>query len=97
MLQGFGHVELLFDAVNKSGMTMMHKKHMKTVEHEDAQMFFYVNSADELVSKVGAGARVLAEEKFYTHINKSGLKLSTTVSMVASDLLGMVKMVHLKL
>jgi hypothetical protein len=39
----------------------------------------------------------LAEEKFYSHISKSGLTLSTRASMVASDLLGMVKMVHLKL
>lgn len=97
MLQGFGEVELLFDTVNRSGMTMMRKKHMKTVGHEDAQMFFYVDSASELAAKLGGGARVLAEEKFYTHIDKSGLTLSTKASMVASDLLGMVKMVYLKL
>lgn len=97
MLQGFGDIELLFDAVNKGGMTMMRKKHMKTVGHEDARMFFYVDSADDLASKVGGGARILAEEKFYSHIDKSVLLLSTKVSMVVSDLLGMVKMVHLKL
>lgn len=97
MLQGFGDVELLFDTVNKSGMTMMRKKHMKTVGHEDAKMFFYVDSADELAAKVGSGARVLAEERFYRHIDKSGLELSTKVSMTVSDLLGMVKMLHLKL
>ncbi|MDO4796523.1 MAG: class I SAM-dependent methyltransferase [Coriobacteriales bacterium] len=97
MLQGFGDVELLFDAVNKGGMTMMRKKHMKTVGHADAQMFFYVDSANMLASKVGGGAYVLAEERFYSRIDKSGLQLSTKTSMVASDLLGMVKMVHLKL
>lgn len=97
MLQGFSDVELLFDTVNKSGMTMMRKKHMKTVGHEDAQMFFYVDSASELVAKIGGAAQVLAEERFYAHIDKSGLKLSTKASMAASDLLGMVKMVHLKL
>ena len=97
MLQGFGNVELLFDTVNKSGMTMMRKKHMKTVGHADAQMFFYVDSADDLAAKVGGGAKVLLEENFYAHISKSGLKFSTKASMVASDLLGMVKMVHLKL
>jgi len=97
MMQGFGDIELLFDTVNKSGMTMMRKKHMKTVGHEDAQMFFYVDSAEELAAKVGSGTHVLAEEKFYAHIDKSGLKLSTEASMVISDLLGMVKMVHLKL
>lgn len=35
--------------------------------------------------------------RIYAHIDKSGLKFSTKASMVASDLLGMVKMVHLKL
>jgi len=97
MLQGFSDVELLFDTVNKSGMTMMRKKHMKIVGHEDAQMFFYVDSASELVAKIGGAAQVLAEERFYAHIDKSGLKLSTKASMAASDLFGMVKMVHLKL
>ena len=96
MMQGYGDVELLFDAVNKSGMAMMRKKHMKTVGHEDAKMFFYVDSASQLAAKVG-GVRVLAEEKFYSHIDKAGLQLSTKASMVLSDLLGMVKMIHLKL
>ena len=97
MLQGFGGVELLFDTVNKSGMTMMRKKHMKTVGHADAQMFFYVDSADDLAAKLGSGAQVRLEENFYAHISKLGLKFSTKASMVASDPLGMVKMVHLKL
>ncbi len=65
MLKVFEDVELLFDAVNKSGMAIMRKKHMKAVGHADVQMFFYVDSADELAAKVGGGTRVLAEEKFY--------------------------------
>lgn len=97
MLQGQGDIELLFDTVNKSGMSMMRKKHMKTVGHEDAQMFFYVDSASELARKAGGSAEVLAEESFYKHIPKEGLKLATRVSMGVSDLLGMVKMVHLRL
>ena len=36
-------------------------------------------------------------QNFYAHIDKSGLQFSTKASMVASDLLGMVKMVHLRL
>ncbi len=97
MLQGYGDVELLFDTVSKSGMTMMKKKHMKTVGHEDASVFFYVDSAAELAAKIGGNVKVLAEEKFYSHINKSGLQLSTKVSMVVSDWLNMVKMLHLGL
>ncbi len=97
MLRGRGRIELLFDTVNKSGMAMMRKKHMKTVGHEDATMFFYVNSADELAAAIGDGVEVLAEENFYERIDKAGLKLSTKVSMAVSDLLGMVKMLHLRL
>lgn len=97
MLQNYGDIELLFDTVNKSGMTMMKKKHMKTVGHEDAEMYFYVNSASELVEKAGSSMKVLREEPFYRHISKKGLKLSTKVSMVVSDWLAMVKMIHLGL
>ena len=97
LLLKYGDIEIIFDTVNKSGMTMMRKKHMKTVGHEDAKMFFYVDSATELVAKVDSKVKVLAEEMFYKHISKDGLKLSTRLSMVFSDLLGMVKMIHLSL
>ena len=97
MLHRYGNIELLFDTDNKSGMTMMKKKHMKTVGHEDAQMFFYVDAAKELAGKIDSNARILAEEKYYSHIKKKGLKLSCKASMVISDWLGMVKMIHLSL
>ncbi len=97
MLQNYGNIELLFDAVNKSGMMMMRKKHMKTVGHEDANMFFYVDSAKELASRIGGTVKVLAEEKFYNHTDKAGLQFSTKFSMVVSDWLFMVKMIHLYL
>lgn len=94
-LPAFGEVELVFDAVNRSGMAMLRKKYMKEVGHGDAQMFFYVDSAAELAGKIGGGVRVLAEEPYYRHIPKTGLKLSTKVSMAVSDRLRMVKMIHL--
>ncbi len=97
MLQHYGKIELLFDTVNKSGMMMMKKKHMKTVGHADAEMFFYVDSAEELVSRIGGDTKVLAEEKFYSHTDKTGLQFSTKFNMAASDLLSMVKMIHLSL
>ena len=95
MLQQYGNIELLFDTVNKSGMTMMRKKHMRTVGHEDAQMFFYVDSAQELVGKIGGKATVLTEEKYYSHVHKAGLQFSTKVSMIVSDWMSMVRMIHL--
>ena len=97
LLMNYGDIEVLFDTVNKRGMTMMQKKHMKTVGHEDAKMFFYVESATELAAKIDSKVKVLADENFYNHISKNGLRLTTKLSMVFSDLLGMVKMVHLGL
>lgn len=97
MLQGHGDIELLFDTVNKSGMAMMQKKHMKTVGHADAKMFFYVDSAAELTKKIGGKAEALAEEPFYKLIPRTGLQISTKVSMTVSDCLKMVKMIQLKL
>lgn len=97
LLLNYGDIEILFDTVNKSGMTMMQKKHMKTVGHEDAKMFFYVDSATVMTAKIDSRIKVLAEESFYRHISKNGLKLSTKLSMVFSDWLGMVKMIHLSL
>ncbi len=95
MLTGVGEIEIVFDTVSKSGMAMMRKKYMKQVGHGDAQMFFYVDSASELAGKIGSGVRVLAEEPYYRRIPRTGLKLSTKVSMAVSDRFGMVKMVHL--
>ena len=97
MLGKYGDVEILFDAVSKSGMEMMKKKHMKTVGHEDAKMYFYVDSAAKLAAKIGGKTSVLAEEVFYRHISKKDLSLSTKVSMIVSDRLSMVKMIHLSL
>lgn len=95
MLTGFGEIEIVFDSVSKSGMAMMRKKYMKQVGHRDAQMFFYVDSASALAGKIGSGVRVLAEEPYYRHIPRTGLRLSTKISMAVSDRFCMVKMVHL--
>ena len=95
MLTGFGEIEIVFDTVSKSGMAMMRKKYMKQVGHRNAQMFFYVDSASVLAGKIGNSARVLAEEPYYRHIPRTGLKLPTKISMAVSDRFWMVKMVHL--
>lgn len=97
MLLSYGDIEIVFDTVNKRGMSMMRKKWMKKVGHEDAKMFFYVDSAATLASKVGEAASVLAEEKYYSHIDKEGLEFTTKISMFVSDWLNMVKMIQLKL
>ena len=97
MLQQFGEIELVFDAVSKSGMAMMRKKYMRRVGHGDARMFFYVDEASELTGKIGGGVEILAQEAYYRHIPRDGLRFSTKVSMAVSDRWCMVKMIHLKL
>ena len=95
MLTGFGGIEIVFDTVSKSGMAMMRRKYLKQVGHADARMFFYVDSAEALAAQLGGGTRVLAEEPYYRHISRDGLKLSTRVSMDLSDRFRMVKMIRL--
>lgn len=96
MLQGLGNVEVVFDSVNKIGMDMMRKKYMKQMGHADATMSFYVDSAAELTRKIGDDICIITEEPYYRHIDKTGLKPSTKLSMSVSDRLRMVKMVHVK-
>ena len=94
LLKGYGRVELLFDAVNGSGMKQM-SKYMKQVGHADAAMYFYVDRAEDLAGQIGG--RVLKEEPYYAHTAKKGLKLTTSIPMRVSDRCMMVKMVHLAL
>ena len=96
MIGQFGNMEVVFDTVNKRGMTMMKKKYMKQVGHADVQMFFYVDSAEELAAKIGGNVKVITEEPYYRYIPKNSLKLSTKVSMAVSDQFKMVKMICLK-
>lgn len=96
MLKGFGNIELVFDTVNKSGMKMLQKKYMKQMGHENARMFFYVNSAEDLVTTLGGGVKVLADEPYYKFIKRDGLKIITKISMDISDRFGMLKMIHLE-
>mgnify|MGYP002303467045 CR=1 FL=1 len=96
MIGQFGNMEVVFDTVNKKGMAMMQKKYMKQVGHADAQMFFYVDSAEELAAKIGGNVKVITEEPYYRYIPKNSLKLSTKVSMAVSDQFKMVKMICLK-
>ncbi|MDO5330532.1 MAG: class I SAM-dependent methyltransferase [Bacillota bacterium] len=92
-----GDFQIVFDAVNKSGMKMMKKAYMKQVGHADAEVFFYVDKGNSLVKEIGNGCALLSEEPFYKHIDRRGLKAGTKFNMVASDILKMVKMIHLSL
>lgn len=97
MLQRFGDIEIVFDAVSRKGMAMMMRRYMKQVGHGDTVMFFYLDDADELAMQVGGSACVLSERPYYSRIPKRGLKLSSRISMAVSDRFKMVKMIHMSL
>ena len=89
--------QLVFDTVNKFGMSRM-TKYMKQLNHEDAKMYFYVNDANELAKEISDKAYVTEERDYYSRLfNKKGVKLSTRLSMYFSDKFHMVKMIGLKL
>ena len=96
MLAAYGNIDLVFDAVSSTGLLMMQKKYMKQVGHSNVQMFFAVDTAQELAIKTGYRLQVLTEEPFYCHIPRTGLKLSTRLNMKLSDRFSMVKMIHLQ-
>lgn len=94
ILQNFKNAELVFDTLNKWGIRGI-KRYMKELGHDEATMYFYVDNGEKLAKKIGA--TLLREEKYYKHTNKKGMQFMTKSSMIISDLLNMVKMIHLKL
>lgn len=94
-LKEFKNSEIVFDTVSKSGMKLT-RKYMKQIGHDDAKMYFYVEDINELVNEV-KDIEVLDYQKFYSNTDKKGMNFITKASMVISDLLFMVKMIHLRL
>ena len=92
MLRNHGDIEIVFDAVNSSGMKRM-GHYMKQVGYSDVAMYFYVDKAEELQSEVGAKASF--ERTYYENIPRKGLKFSTKISMFFADKFKMVKMVNI--
>lgn len=93
-LKQYGHVEILFDTVNAKGMKRI-GKYMKQVGHAEAAMYFYVDDAAELARRVGA--KLLAEEPYYSHIEKHDFQFMTSITMKVSDRFSMVKMIHIQM
>lgn len=93
-LSAYGDIEVVFDAVNSSGMRRM-GHYMKQAGHGEVPMYFYVDRAQDIVDTVGGA--VLKEEAYYAHTPRKGLGFVTAVSMGVADRFMMVKMVHLKL
>lgn len=93
-LTNFGAVELVFDTVNEKGMKRMHR-YMNQVGHEEAVMYFYVDSGEALARQVGAS--LLSEEPYYAHTKRHSFQLMTRLSMWGSDRFRMVKMIRLRM
>lgn len=93
-LGNYPMVEVVFDTVNSKGMKRM-SKYMKQVGHEDAAMYFYVDSGKDLAAQ--SGGTLLTEEPYYAHTEKHSLSPITALTMKISDQFSMVKMIHLRL
>lgn len=90
-------VEIVFDAANKFGINMMKRKYMKQVGHADAKMFFYVDSPEDLVKKIGGEIKIFPTDKYYSHVSRKGLNIVSRVSMNVTDRFDTVMMIHLGL
>jgi len=89
-------VEIVFDAVSKSGMKRT-RKYMKQLGKNDALMYFYVDDVNDLVKKLEYAELIKCEDYYVNIENKSKFKFKTRIFMIISDKLHMVKMIHLKL
>lgn len=89
----YKNIEIVFDIVNTFGMSQM-SKYMEQVGHSDCEMYFCVDKAKDLATK--CECELLNEEAYYKYTPKEGLDFSTKMTMRASDLFKIVKMVHLK-
>ena len=97
LLFAFPAVELVFDAVSSLGMKGT-QHYMKKLNKQDATMYFSIDDAQEFVDTISPGITVIDERCFYTDARKKGkLSFPTRMIMWFSDMLSMVKMIHLKI
>lgn len=101
LIQGLKNIfpkgELIFDATNETGIKYANR-YVKKTGNQEAQMYFYINNAEEFANKTGT---VLLEERtFFRKTRKllSGkLKIYTRIAMKLVDDKKRAILVHLKL
>lgn len=92
-----GDVEIVFDAVSKSGIKQSNK-YMKKLGKEDAVMYFYVDKVEDFVKKIGKNVEIIESMDYFKDVeDKSPFNLVTKAKMIISDKFHMVKHIHLKL
>ena len=96
-LKKLGDVEIVFDAVSKSGIKQSNK-YMKKLGKDDAIMYFYVDNVEDFTKKIGKEVQIIESTDYFNDIkDKSQFTLITKVKMIISDKFHMVKQIHLKL
>ena len=76
---------------------MRGKKNMKEVGRGAGKLFLCVDSASGWGGKIGGGVGGGGEDPYCRHIPRTGLKLSTKISMATSDRFCMVKLIRISL
>ena len=92
-LSHYAPIEIVFDTVNSLGKLMI-GHYMRQVGHGDTAVTFCLSDSQRLARDVGADLAV--EEAYYSEVPKRGMLAFTRLSMWASDLLHIVKMVDLR-
>lgn len=93
-LNGLNDCEVVFDCVSRFGMKFT-KKYMKDLNKEDARMYFYLDEEGILEENI-ENVTVVDVNDFYANLDMSNMNLLTKISMKVSDILHMVKLIHLK-
>lgn len=93
----FPDSELIFDAINKTGVKYA-ESYVKKTGNTDAMMYFYVDSSEEFASKTST--RLVEERRMFTDARKilgKKVGLYTKIAMGVVDRTGRAKIIHLDL
>ena len=96
-LRAYRDVQIVFDTVTGTGVKIS-QYYVKRMDKQAAQMYFYVDRVKPFARRISEQTKVLKTKKFY-RISRftSRLKVGTRTRMLMSDVLNMVKMIHLKI
>lgn len=96
-MKEFNNVEVVFDTVSKLGMKGT-KRYMKKIGKNANTMYFYVNNVKDFIKEIGPDTKLLDKRDYYSFIkDKKRFKVMTKIFMTVSDLLHMLKIIHIKL
>ena len=92
-LYRYKNFQIIFDAVNQTGMKRM-KRFYKKIGIQDYKNLFYVNNKDDLYLE-STNSVVLDNTPFFSNINKAHMSLITKIYMKLADFFKMINIIHI--